>query len=83
MAKIMGSVNLGNLARLGNKEVLTDITDNELPLLLSKKAMKKTDTKIHFTRDFIRIYNVVVSSTVRLLLNVFDQLGHQSQVPLL
>ena len=44
-------------AQIGNKEVdiHTDIINNELPLLLSKDAMKKAETTIYFTKDKINI----------------------------
>ena len=44
-------------AQIGNKEVdiHTDIINNELPLLLSKDAMKKADITIDFTKDKINI----------------------------
>ena len=42
--------------QIGNKEVdiYTDVINNELPLLLSKDAMKIADT-IDFTKDKINI----------------------------
>ena len=44
-------------AQIGKREVSikTDVIDNELPLLLSKEAMKKAQTKIDFTKDKINI----------------------------
>ena len=46
------------LAAIRNKEVdmHTDVINNELPLLLSKDAMKKADTTIGFTKDKINIF---------------------------
>ena len=35
--------------------IQTDVICNELPLLLSKDAMKKANTKIDFTNDKINI----------------------------
>ena len=44
-------------AQIGNSVIMiqTDVTSNELPLLLSKDAMKKANTKIDFTNDKINI----------------------------
>ena len=44
-------------AQIGKREVSikTDVIDNELPLLLSKEAMKKAETKIDFTKGKINI----------------------------
>ena len=35
--------------------IKTHVTDNKLPIFLSKKAMKKAETKIDFTKDKINI----------------------------
>ena len=43
-------------AQIGNSEIMiqTDVISSELPLLLSKDAMKKANTKIDFTNDRTR-----------------------------
>ena len=46
-------------ARIGNEDIMikTDVTDSDLPLLLSKEAMKKGDVKIDFARDKVSFLN--------------------------
>ena len=45
--------------RIGNEDIMikTDIIDSDLPLLLSKDAMKKGDVKIDFARDKVHFLN--------------------------
>ena len=43
---------------IGNRKVRieTEVVDKELPLLLSKKAMKKAGMMIDFTNDSVQIF---------------------------
>ena len=45
--------------RIGNNDIMikTDVIENDLPLLLSKEAMKKSDVKIDFARDKVNFLN--------------------------
>ena len=45
-------------AKIGSKEIMieTDVIDTHVPLLLSKHAMKKADTKIDFTNDTVTMF---------------------------
>ena len=62
-------------ARIGNEDIMikTDVIDSELPLLLSKEAMKKGDVKIDFARDKVssftssRHFAIPISRTEQLL----------------
>lgn len=49
------SVNIPAQIRKVEINVQIDVTNNELPLLLSKTAMTKADTKIDFTKDKINV----------------------------
>ena len=46
-------------ARIGNQDIMikTDVIDSDLPLLLSKEAIKKGDVKIDFARDKVSFLN--------------------------
>ena len=58
-------------ARIGNEDIMikTDVIENDLPLLLSKEAMKKSDVKIDFARDKVNL----LSQNVDI---VFTSSGH-------
>ena len=63
-------------ARIGNEDIMikTDVTDSDLPLLLSKEAMKKGDVKIGFAIDKVSFLNQNVDI-------VFTSSGHYA-IPL-
>ena len=63
-------------ARIGNEDIMikTDVIDSDLPLLLSKEAMKKGDVKIGFAIDKVSFLNQNVDI-------VFTSSGHYA-IPL-
>ena len=63
-------------ARIGNEDIMikTDVIDSDLPLLLSKEAMKKHDVKIGFAIDKVSFLNQNVDI-------VFTSSGHYA-IPL-
>ena len=67
-----------------NATITTDVIDYEIPLLLSKEAMKKAKTKIDFSQDKVHIFgqsvdvNVTTSGHYCLALNSkYDNISQQ------